>query len=74
MRTALLFAAVALIATATPPVRAEDNKPPEGFTALFNGKNLDGWQGNIDMRQRAIHPAPFGIVADQHHARTDFQL
>lgn len=21
------------------------NKPPEGFTALFNGKNLDGWWG-----------------------------
>jgi hypothetical protein len=30
-----------------------DNKPPEGFTALFNGKDLDGWQGHIDMRERA---------------------
>ena len=26
--------------------RAEtDNTPPAGFTALFNGKNLDGWKG-----------------------------
>ncbi len=36
--------------------RAEEPKPPAGFTALFNGKNLDGWQGNIDMKQRATLP------------------
>ena len=23
----------------------QDNTPPAGFTALFNGKNLDGWKG-----------------------------
>ena len=23
----------------------ESNQPPEGYTALFNGKNLDGWYG-----------------------------
>ena len=23
-----------------------DPQPPEGFTAIFNGKNLDGWHGN----------------------------
>ena len=27
------------------PRKEKDNKPPEGFTALFNGKNLDGWKG-----------------------------
>ena len=26
-------------------VWAEENTPPEGFVALFNGKNLDGWWG-----------------------------
>ena len=26
-------------------VFAEENSPPEGFVALFNGKNLDGWWG-----------------------------
>ena len=26
-------------------VFAEENTPPEGFVALFNGKNLDGWWG-----------------------------
>jgi len=31
-------------------ISAEDqqlNVPPEGFTALFNGKNLDGWKGLV---------------------------
>jgi Domain of Unknown Function (DUF1080) len=29
-----------------------DNKPPEGFIALFNGKDTKGWQGHIDMKER----------------------
>ena len=31
----------------------ENNQPPEGFTALFNGENLDGWRGlrGIDPRR-----------------------
>ncbi|MFO0898541.1 MAG: DUF1080 domain-containing protein [Pirellulales bacterium] len=29
------------------PASAEDNVPPEGFRALFNGKNLDGWKGLV---------------------------
>ena len=27
------------------PRAEKDNAAPEGFTALFNGKNLDGWKG-----------------------------
>jgi len=27
------------------PYAEPDNTPPEGFTALFNGENLDGWKG-----------------------------
>lgn len=26
---------------------AEDNVPPEGFIALFNGKNMNGWEGLV---------------------------
>ena len=27
------------------PAKPKDNQPPEGFVALFNGKNLNGWKG-----------------------------
>src|SRR2546430_10099161 len=29
-----------------------DNTPPPGFTALFNGKDLTGWQGLVEIRER----------------------
>ncbi|MEX0820448.1 MAG: DUF1080 domain-containing protein, partial [Pirellulaceae bacterium] len=44
-------------------VNADDSNPPEGFRALFNGENLDGWHGDNphntvkaaeDKRQEAI--------------------
>jgi hypothetical protein len=31
----------------------KDNMPPEGFQALFNGKDLTGWQGLIPINKRA---------------------
>ncbi len=31
---------------------AKDNTPPEGFTALFNGKNLDNWQALVPLRDK----------------------
>ncbi len=31
--------------SSTSPNSKSDNTPPEGFEALFNGKNLDGWKG-----------------------------
>jgi hypothetical protein len=49
--------AAGLLAALLPATRAADEpKPPPGFTALFNGKDLTGWQGNIDMRQRVTLP------------------
>jgi hypothetical protein len=54
MRTILLgglLAACALITTSPgTPARADD-KPPEEFTALFNGKDLTGWKptGKADV-------------------------
>lgn len=35
-----------------------DNTPPEGFTALFNGKDLEGWKGLVgDPKSRAAMSA-----------------
>ena len=40
----LIFLALALVLPVL-PVAAGQNDPPEGFTALFNGKDLTGWYG-----------------------------
>lgn len=31
----------------------QNNTPPPGFVALFNGKDLTGWQGLVELPQRA---------------------
>lgn len=36
---------IAILALAAAPAFAEQNVPPAGFTALFNGKDLAGWYG-----------------------------
>jgi hypothetical protein len=45
MKNVVRFALLAAVVLAA-AVRAEDkpNAPPDGFIALFNGKNLDGWK------------------------------
>lgn len=47
-RNAVLM--VGLLAASALPAVADETSPnvaPEGFTALFNGRNLDGWQGLV---------------------------
>jgi hypothetical protein len=36
----------------------ENNQPPEGFTALFNGKDLSGWHGEETMDPRKWDAMP----------------
>ncbi|HZT82182.1 MAG TPA: DUF1080 domain-containing protein [Gemmataceae bacterium] len=43
MRRCLLLA-VAAILVGLPAARSADDKPPEGFTPLFDGKDLKGWK------------------------------
>ena len=45
MKLPRLLACLPLLALAAAPAIAEDNVPPAGFTALFNGKDLSGWYG-----------------------------
>jgi len=45
-RAFIAIAAVVVLSTAQ-RAGAEDNVPPEGFKALFNGKDLSGWKGLV---------------------------
>ena len=49
MRTALTVCVLAAFAVSARG--ADDPKPPEGFTALFNGKDLTGWKSTGKMEQ-----------------------
>src|SRR4051812_30689908 len=48
-RSALLLAAFGLVLVshtrAADDAKRPDNTPPEGFVAVFNGKDLSGWKG-----------------------------
>lgn len=46
-----------LLVTATTNAQ-EDNHPPQGFTALFNGQNLDGWYVLETMDPRIFNALP----------------
>jgi len=53
-RTTLALALALLLAGA---VQAQDDNPePAGFTALFNGKNLEGWKGGLTVDPAKITP------------------
>jgi hypothetical protein len=74
MRALSCIATIGFIIAATlTPASAEDPKPPEGFTALFNGKDLAGWQGNIDMKQRATLDRVALMNLQQNQTRKAFE-
>jgi hypothetical protein len=45
IRTGLVT--VLMVSLMAPMIRSEDNTPPEGFHALFNGRDLTGWKGLV---------------------------
>ena len=49
---AALVAALALPCGQAADKEDKDNTPPKGYKALFNGKNLEGWQGAIQINER----------------------
>jgi hypothetical protein len=46
------LALTGLLALVVTQAQAEDNTPPPGFKALFNGKDLTGWQGLVEIWER----------------------
>jgi hypothetical protein len=67
-----LLAAAALVGLFTAASAKPDDtapKPPPGFTALFNGKDLSGWQGHVDMKERAtLSPEKRAEVHEKRNA------
>ncbi|RMG37236.1 MAG: DUF1080 domain-containing protein, partial [Planctomycetota bacterium] len=58
----MLFAWVVVVATlwrwGVPAAAQEDNRPPKGFFALFNGKDLSGWHGEQTMNPEKLAAMP----------------
>jgi 3-keto-disaccharide hydrolase len=52
MTNHLLICGAALALCGAARAADADNKPPAGFTALFNGKDLSGWQAAIPINKR----------------------
>src|SRR3982750_1842250 len=56
-------AAASISFAADEQTKSKDNTPPEGFTALFNGKDLEGWKGLLKapldnpIKRAALAPA-----------------
>ena len=67
MKKLLALVGFALILSILPCLQGEDNKPPEGFTAIFNGKDLTGWQAAIPINQR-LKMTPEKLAAAQKAA------
>jgi hypothetical protein len=44
----------ALLVTTAAALAQEHNQPPTGFTAIFNGKDLDGWRGGSTFDPRKL--------------------
>lgn len=61
LRCACCVALFSFTALAT----AADNTPPEGFTALFNGKDLTGWKGLVENPPRRAMMTPEELAAAQ---------
>jgi hypothetical protein len=64
-KVAALVLAVSVLAGVIPAVLAADNTPPEGFTALFNGKNLAGWKGLVENPEKRAQMKPEELAAAQ---------
>jgi hypothetical protein len=52
----------------------DDNKPPKGFTALFNGKDLTNWQGLVELptREKLLKVGPEKLAAEQKRANEKY--
>jgi hypothetical protein len=66
MRKALSIAFAGVFLTAL-PARAADVEPPKGFTAIFDGKSLDGWHGWA-IHEKAAGPYDMAKLTPEERA------
>lgn len=64
-KAVVLLLAVSFLSVTVPAVFAADNTPPEGFTALFNGKDLTGWKGLVADPEKRAQMKPEELAAAQ---------
>lgn len=66
-----LFSLAAILTSA--PASAADNTPPEGFVALFNGKDLAGWKGLVESPPKRAKMSPAELTTAQAKADEKMQ-
>jgi hypothetical protein len=68
----LCLLATASVSVADDKAKPADNTPPEGFTALFNGKDLTGWKGlmkdPLDSPAKRAQATPEALAEAQKEA------
>jgi hypothetical protein len=77
-RIIYLLSFAVVLAAGVLAVRAEDEKaepqdnvPPPGYTALFNGKDLSGWQGLVELPRR-LKLSPEALAQKQKEANEKY--
>ncbi len=76
MRRFLYLIGISLFACACSPAESPTplNTPPEGFTALFNGVDLDGWFGHGTQDPRVLwNMTPEQLEAHKDSTREDIR-
>jgi hypothetical protein len=58
MQRLLLSIPLITLVSWTSAFAQEDNKPPKGFTALFNGKDIEDWTGGATRDPREVAALP----------------
>ena len=55
------------------PPEMKENKPPKGFVALFDGKDLNGWKGLVKDPPARAKMTPEQLAVEQGKADEDMQ-
>jgi len=64
----VFFAGTAAVAQAGANAERPANQPPEGFAALFNGKDLEGWKGLVGNPESRAKMSPEDLKKEQAKA------